>query len=247
MTKSDSYATAPLHVFITAHPDDEVMFFVPTIVSLPNPKWILCLSNGNFDGLGKEREMELHRASELLGFDKIICLDHPALQDGPTVVWSKYDVTRVLKQYLTMDRTIHLITFDEGGVSGHFNHQCTYRGVQQFLYEQRRNGTQQQIHGWKLETITNPVMKYFPIVHWCWFIGTWLVSVTSQQPTLPRCVSLRPLETFVETTSYKPLLNWKCMAAHNTQFVWYRRLFVIFSIYTYFNRLERMGHTSNSK
>ena len=247
MTSTSDYdAAAPLHVFITAHPDDESMFFVPTIVSLPSPKWIICLSNGNYDELGKEREIELHRACGLLGFDKIICLNHPELQDGPTVVWSKFDIDRVLKQYLTMDRPIHLITFDEGGVSGHINHQYTCRGVQHFLYEQRHFGKQRQIHGWKLETITNPVVKYFPIYQWYLLIWTLLVSVTSQKPTLPRCVAFTPFETFVEFTSYRPLLNWKCMTSHVTQFVWYRRLFVIFSVYTYFNRLERMDHNSNS-
>ena len=231
----------PLHVFITAHPDDESMFFIPTILSLPNPKWIVCLSNGNYDGLGKDREMELHRACGMLGFDKIVCLNHPALPDGPTGFWSKYDIDRVLREQLPTDTpVIHLITFDEEGVSGHVNHRATCRGVQHFLHEQQKYGSDGQkcrFYGWKLETITNPFIKYLPIFHWLMLSWTWLVAT---QLRLTRQVPLSTQNLSAEFISYRPVLNWKCMAAHYTQFVWYRRLFVVFSSYTYFNRIKRM-------
>jgi N-acetylglucosaminylphosphatidylinositol deacetylase len=39
-------------LFVTAHPDDESMFFLPTILDLKYKFKInlLCLSNGDFDG-----------------------------------------------------------------------------------------------------------------------------------------------------------------------------------------------------
>ena len=42
-------------LLVTAHPDDEAMFFVPTILALQARSvrvHVLCLSTGEFDGLG---------------------------------------------------------------------------------------------------------------------------------------------------------------------------------------------------
>jgi N-acetylglucosaminylphosphatidylinositol deacetylase len=226
-------ATSTLHIFITAHPDDEAMFFIPTILSIPNPKWILCLSNGNYDGLGKQREIELNRACGLLGFDKVTCLDHPSLPDGPQGLWLKDDINKVLKEHVPKDRRhVHIITFDEGGVSGHINHRDTYNGVRHFINEQKLLGTG-TVQGWALETITNPISKYLPMYHWCMLAWTWFMKIPYRTAALPLLES-----SHVESTSYRPVLNWKCMSAHETQFVWYRRLFVVFSIYTYYNRIK---------
>jgi N-acetylglucosaminylphosphatidylinositol deacetylase len=222
-----------LYIFITAHPDDEAMFFIPTILSLPNPKWILCLSNGNYDGLGKQREIELNRACGLLGFDKVTCLDNPALLDGPKGLWSKDDINQVLKEHIPTDRHVHIITFDEGGVSGHINHRDTFNGVQHFLNEQKILGG--SVQGWALETITNPFIKYLPMYHWCMLAWTWFMESHCRTAALPLLESLH-----VESTFYRPIMNWKCMSAHETQFVWYRRIFVVFSIYTYYNRIKGM-------
>jgi N-acetylglucosaminylphosphatidylinositol deacetylase len=41
-------------------------------------------------------------------------------------------------------------------------------------------------------------------------------------------------------TSFAPWLSHRAMAAHRSQFVWYRRLFVLFSRYTFFNTLQRI-------
>lgn len=43
---------------------------------------LLCLSNGNFEGLGKIREKELKEASHYLGFKSLEIIDDPGLQDG---------------------------------------------------------------------------------------------------------------------------------------------------------------------
>ena len=53
-------------LLVTAHPDDECMFFTPAILGLQAAGvavHVLCLSTGNFDGLGATRALEL-RASE---------------------------------------------------------------------------------------------------------------------------------------------------------------------------------------
>jgi hypothetical protein len=60
-------------LILTAHPDDESMFFAPTILGLKNHGWDvrgLCLSVGDAEGLGHERLDELKRGYEVLGVDK---------------------------------------------------------------------------------------------------------------------------------------------------------------------------------
>ena len=53
-------------LFVLAHPDDECMFFTPTICQMREEGnlYILVLSNGGYDGLGKIREKEMEVASK---------------------------------------------------------------------------------------------------------------------------------------------------------------------------------------
>lgn len=58
-------------VIVTAHPDDECMFFGPTITGLrtltKSRIHVLCLSTGNADGLGSMRKKELVKSCQTLG------------------------------------------------------------------------------------------------------------------------------------------------------------------------------------
>jgi LmbE family N-acetylglucosaminyl deacetylase len=71
-------------LYVIAHPDDEAMFFVPSIMELRkhNNLFLLCLSTGNSEGLGKIREKELHESAKYLGFTSCHVVDDPNLQDG---------------------------------------------------------------------------------------------------------------------------------------------------------------------
>lgn len=70
---------------LIAHPDDEAMFFSPTVLALTRPETgnhvkILCLSTGNADGLGETRKKELVKSAMLLGVrqeDDVFVIDSP--------------------------------------------------------------------------------------------------------------------------------------------------------------------------
>ena len=70
-------------LLVTAHPDDEAMFFAPTILSLSRKPSLgffhLCLSSGNADGLGVTRKAELTNSLDVFGIhrDKRWIFDHP--------------------------------------------------------------------------------------------------------------------------------------------------------------------------
>lgn len=93
-------------IFVIAHPDDEAMFFVPTIRHLQkqNRLYLLCLSNGNFAGLGKIRERELEKSCEYLGFvEPPTIVEDPDLMDGMQSIWPKdvicNQIDRFMKQH----------------------------------------------------------------------------------------------------------------------------------------------------
>ena len=71
-------------LLLTAHPDDECLFFAPTMLALredpQHPEiYSLTMSVGNADGLGGMRKEELDRSLDVMGIDqdKRWVVDHP--------------------------------------------------------------------------------------------------------------------------------------------------------------------------
>lgn len=109
-------------LLVTAHPDDESMFFLPLVHSLAQqdgesasrsagvndstlPEWqvhLLCLSRGNFDGLGAVREQEMLTCGQFLGIKKqnIHVLEDPQLQDGMQAKWSHAHIAKLVLEYI---------------------------------------------------------------------------------------------------------------------------------------------------
>jgi N-acetylglucosaminylphosphatidylinositol deacetylase len=59
-------------LLVIAHPDDEAMFFVPTLRALAasrTPTHILCLCTGDYDRLGARRRGELFASARRLGIE----------------------------------------------------------------------------------------------------------------------------------------------------------------------------------
>lgn len=143
-------------VLLIAHPDDESMFFSPTLTRLTDPALgnhvkILCLSTGNADGLGETRKKELEAAATTLGLrrkEDVFVLDDPSkFKDGMKEQWDEKEIARVLAQAFvspaqskkaaandgpraTIDA---IVTFDAHGVSSHPNHIALYHGAHLFL------------------------------------------------------------------------------------------------------------------
>ncbi|KAL8738848.1 MAG: hypothetical protein Q9190_007937 [Brigantiaea leucoxantha] len=148
---------------LIAHPDDEAMFFSPTLLALTHPDMdnhvkILCLSNGNADGLGTIREKELIASAETLGLrskEDVLVLDSPDFVDSMTTQWDRGKVAQILSHAFSPSHskaktrkgdgslsssaptvTIDmLVTFDAHGVSSHPNHISLYHGAKEWLAE----------------------------------------------------------------------------------------------------------------
>uniref|UniRef100_A0A4W3J8Y9 N-acetylglucosaminylphosphatidylinositol deacetylase n=1 Tax=Callorhinchus milii TaxID=7868 RepID=A0A4W3J8Y9_CALMI len=118
-------------LLVIAHPDDECMFFAPAAVRLVGcgvPVRVLCLSAGNFYNQGEIRKKELLESCGALGISlsHITVLDHRDLPDHPRVQWDRDLVSSLILRYIQSHHIGLVLTFDEGGVSGHVNHIAVY-------------------------------------------------------------------------------------------------------------------------
>jgi N-acetylglucosaminylphosphatidylinositol deacetylase len=139
-------------ILLIAHPDDEAMFFSPTLLALTDPALgnhlkILCLSTGNADGLGETRKKELIESAMKLGVrrkEDVFVLEDGRFKDGMDQDWNTTEIAQVLAEaFVPTAPETHqdkpsatidvLITFDAGGVSNHPNHRALYAGAVLFL------------------------------------------------------------------------------------------------------------------
>lgn len=121
-------------LIIIAHPDDETMFFAPTIVRLINSGvrvFALCLTTGNLCGLGIIRKRELGKAVQCLGMNSgdVTILNISKFQDG----FFKWNETELLAKIILKNAETlgckWIITFDDRGISSHPNHISCFTAV----------------------------------------------------------------------------------------------------------------------
>ncbi|KAF8526523.1 carbohydrate esterase family 14 protein [Hysterangium stoloniferum] len=210
-------------LLLTAHPDDECMFFAPTILALVReavPVYSLCLSTGNADGLGETRAIELKESLSVLGIppERSQIVDHPSLQDNFTQEWDPEIIAGVVKPYIIAHNITTILTFDERGISQHPNHISLPRGVAHLL----GNPPAPQIYLYTLKTV--PLLSKY--------MGPFSHPLTKATYTMPW---LRPEgPSFVgDITDYCSALF--AMYRHQSQLVWFRWLYVLFSRYLWVN------------
>jgi N-acetylglucosaminylphosphatidylinositol deacetylase len=209
---------------VVAHPDDEAMFFTPTIASLRAQQcaiFVLCLSTGNFYGLGATRRQEMQAScSDVLGVDHCTVLDDPRLQDGAATQWPAAAVADCVDAFLIAHRIDTVVTFDEGGVSGHRDHCAVYFGALELAA--RRLEPTSTLPALTLFTLDSVglLRKYSGVLD---ALYLWLVP-----PQAPRLALHNPT----------PALVYRAMCAHASQLMWFRYLFILFSRYTFVNTLH---------
>nr|XP_020456131.1 N-acetylglucosaminyl-phosphatidylinositol de-N-acetylase isoform X2 [Monopterus albus] len=121
-------------LIVTAHPDDECMFFAPTIIRLVELNvsvHLLCLTEGNYYKQGAQRKQELLKSCAMLGIpsSSITIVDHNKLPDDPTAEWSIPLVSSVIVKHIRAHSFNLVLTFDGKGVSGHANHRAIHKAV----------------------------------------------------------------------------------------------------------------------
>ncbi|KAL9037801.1 MAG: hypothetical protein Q9214_005542 [Letrouitia sp. 1 TL-2023] len=250
-----------------AHPDDEAMFFSPTLLALTAPDLgnhvkVLCLSNGNADGLGKVRERELIASVKLLGLrseDDVLLLDTPDFVDSMTTKWDRLKVADVLGRAFspsvhktngrqafekagsnTSAATIDiLITFDRHGVSGHPNHISLYHGAKEWLaaVSKVKKSWQSTVDLYTLTSVSLP-RKYISVVD---ALTTFLFGIlwnmgASQRGNKPK----GPRQVLFVNDMMQWRQGQRAMTnGHKSQMRWFRWGWIGFGRYMAVNDLKR--------
>ncbi|KAL3272210.1 hypothetical protein HHI36_022692 [Cryptolaemus montrouzieri] len=122
-------------LIVTAHPDDECMFFGPTILNLTKQTdttvYLMCLSTGKNYGMDVTRRKELYKACKVLGIkdSSIMVLNHDDLPDDIKTRWPEETVAALILHQIEIYDITALITFDRSGISSHPNHFSIYYAV----------------------------------------------------------------------------------------------------------------------
>ncbi|XP_034828008.1 N-acetylglucosaminyl-phosphatidylinositol de-N-acetylase [Maniola hyperantus] len=209
-------------LLVIAHPDDECMFFGPTIFRLCEQGaevYILCLSNGNYEGKGIERRKELWDACQHLGVpDTNICLmTDSRLPDTPKAQWPAPVIAKLIEHKLEALDIDTLVTFDRGGISSHPNHSAVFYAVAYMFVEKNMP---QKCTVYTLDSV-NILRKYLGFLD------------------LPLSFVLSSKRYFLRWTESRRVT--RAMKRHRSQMVWFRYLYVIFSRYMVINTLRKIN------
>ena len=138
------------------------------------------------------------------------------LTDGFKEAWPEETIAaRVEASVRRLDANV-VLTFDAKGVSGHPNHVAAYRGVRRWAAAARKISASPE--AWALVTV-NPLRKFLTF-------GDVFASFA--------------LESHVLVAATSAMEVRRAMSLHRSQWVWYRKLFVLFSRYAYVNSLRRL-------
>lgn len=225
---------------VTAHPDDECMFFSPTINALVqsgNQVSILCLSTGDAEGIGKVRSKELERSAKILRFEQT-CLDHDGLPDSMSTKWDSKVIVKQIQQHIK-SRTTPIdgfITFDEFGVSSHPNHISILPALRQYRASLQGDKAQHPTI-WKLLTTSLP-RKYIGIgdVLPTLIMTTWRAATEPGKRKKKKenhmCVMSDPIQAFRGQRAM--------VRGHRSQMRWFRWFWVVIGRYMYINELKKV-------
>eukprot|EP00792_Barthelona_sp_PAP020_P000529 TRINITY_DN1085_c0_g1_i1.p1 TRINITY_DN1085_c0_g1~~TRINITY_DN1085_c0_g1_i1.p1 ORF type:complete len:245 (+),score=46.41 TRINITY_DN1085_c0_g1_i1:36-737(+) len=228
--------TRPIALLIIAHPDDECMFFTPTIKNLQNEGYevkCFCATKGTWDNSknGHNLEQGEVRASELcaschkLGIDDVYITHEETFLDGKESHWNIMNLKNSIKQEIRNTKAKLIVTFDEEGVSGHPNHCNVSKACKQVSLEL-------SIDLLNIVTISLP-FKYFSFLF------------------IPFCIVIRFFAFIVgmkmEGNFCLPHYAFRCMRCHKSQLVWFRYIYLMFSVYTFYNMTVLYKQSGDSK
>lgn len=248
--------------FVIGHPDDEVMFFAPTLVEVAKPKHnnhvkLVCFSRGDAvdKSMGAIRSQELRNSARIFGLDfaDVHVLDNYA--DGMDVNWSPQDISDSLNEIVDISESAKsvIVTFDEIGVSNHPNHILLFHGCKRFF----EVVVHPKIQAKPFKNTTLYVLK--SLSFWEKYSFTLLTNIELLVDFFSRFFLSNILKvniniSFFDSFASKQLpsikvysdlnmlsLSYAAMAyGHFSQMVWFRYGWLVFSRYLTFNHLTQV-------
>ncbi|KAF8438121.1 LmbE-like protein [Boletus edulis BED1] len=228
-------------LLLTAHPDDECLFFAPTVLALrehpAHPEiFSLTLSIGNAAGFGEVRKEELSRSLDVMGIDQDNrwVVDHPMLQDNMTLEWDASVIAVVIAPYVVDNHITTILTFDTQGISSHPNHYSLPFGAWDLANILRAKAPEPTSFSVPrvFSLVTVPLLSKYAGV---------LAPLSSRmnmilQRVLNRFTQSDGNQQAVFTSGFTQYVTAvRAMQKHTTQLEWFRYLYVTFSRYMWIN------------
>lgn len=256
-------------LIVTAHPDDECMFFGPTILSLtqrnePCTVYLLCLSNGkvflknivrlnlvnfkernifagNFEQIGSVRKRELYDAVRVLGLrdEHVMVKSSTLLADDPNVMWKTEVVAKQIQKEVQSLDIEALITFDRDGVSYHPNHCAIYYAATSLCLAGYLPKSKAML--WTIFFFWEFLKKLRK------FLDCKILTLDSVN-VLRKYMSVFDLVISLLLSTNWCILSWdnvnivrRAMRQHKSQMLWFRQLYIMFSRYMVMNTLREVN------
>ncbi|CAF0819260.1 unnamed protein product [Rotaria sordida] len=230
-------------LLVVAHPDDECLFFSPTLHVLQKQYHVnlslLVFSRGNHIGLGHIRAMELYDSCKALNISKERCisLDLPNIQDNPNVWWSEKQLIPMINEYINKWSIDILVSFDNKGISGHINHRAVAFAVRT-LIKTNNNTIIKMSYELKSVSILRKYSSLFDFyLIFISFIPRFLRSLLSY--VIPfNLISSPDLSCILLiNTPNDYMISRNAFASHKSQYNWDRYIYLIASRYMFVNEL----------
>uniref|UniRef100_A0A3P9BHA9 N-acetylglucosaminylphosphatidylinositol deacetylase n=1 Tax=Maylandia zebra TaxID=106582 RepID=A0A3P9BHA9_9CICH len=213
---------------VTAHPDDECMFFAPTIIRLIELNatvHLLCLSEGNYYNQGAQRKKELLNSCAVLGIpaSRIIIINHKKLPDDPKAEWSVSFVSSEILKHIRA----HSINMVRPTLHSHF----------------KRTVSQTMTLCWRGTWTMASLIVSLSFLPDCTLLSLVTVGLLRKYISfldvplswfLPSCVCC-----IIGSKPYKQAKA--AMLCHRTQLLWFRYLYITFSRYMFINTFQTIA------
>lgn len=231
--------------FVIAHPDDEVMFFLPALIELSRPALnnkvhLLCLSTGDAAGatMGKIRSAELRRSAQIMGLSDALVVVLSLFRDGMDEKWEPAAIEAVLKKHIKLNAKV--VTFDADGVSGHPNHVSLFHGVKRFVTDRQKQGLKLYVlksvnffEKYSFTMLTNVELAFHHLLK---LVVGKVFNINVNISLFNLTVGEKSLHFYSDLNTLS--VSYAAMAhGHYSQMVWFRYGWLVFSRYLNHNQL----------
>lgn len=231
---------------LVAHPDDEAMFFGPTLRALSHMGvkiHVLCMTKGDFYGRGDTRVKEMRASCDFLigvGLENVHVVDEPEkLPDSPVVNWDRKLALDIVATYIRENSIQTLITFDRyesphlwvWGYGFNAQHFCP-----------RRHGVSSHPNHCELFTVCEELLKDEP------GLNVLYLETVNRMRKYSFFFDLLPTLMFNCDHSNLVFVNsprdfgevFGAMMQHSSQLVWFRWIYLFTSRYMLMNNFKRL-------
>ncbi|MBY0451641.1 MAG: PIG-L family deacetylase, partial [Bdellovibrionaceae bacterium] len=114
-------------LLVVSHPDDETLFFSGALLNSTDRPWVvICATNGNADGAGRERAKQFQAACKKLKVAQAIQLSFPDIYEN------RLDINELVEQLQQFSEPYEVYTHGIVGEYGHPHHQDISCAVHRF-------------------------------------------------------------------------------------------------------------------